>query len=263
MLMTTWKLVTLRFFNLTMGRFNFCAKLLKSLLIRILIKDKSEKYMASARFFGWDDLAIDEFVETDESIEDESEEWNHYWTFDSTIKRRITELVRRVYFARIFARIVKKLCSEGKVLEAGCGSGKILNYLARKGRYLTIGCDSSFAATRIARRNCDFTLVCDINHLPFKDDTFHLIFNQGVMEHFEEEEFKNIIRECSRASKRVLIIVPSKTSIFRIHNPFEELGTVFFSKPKLSSLLKTVFPRTEVHYSFLSFLLSVAGYGER
>ena len=55
-MMTTWKLIMLRLFNLTLGRFGFCAKLLKSLLIHLLIKNKSRKYMASARFFTWDDL---------------------------------------------------------------------------------------------------------------------------------------------------------------------------------------------------------------
>ena len=51
MLMTTKKLILLRIFNISLGRFSFFSKLLKRVLIRSLILNKKETY--SSGYFGW------------------------------------------------------------------------------------------------------------------------------------------------------------------------------------------------------------------
>ena len=56
MLMTTKKLILLRIFNISLGRFSFFSKLLKKVLIRSLISNKKEKYTASSKFFSFEDL---------------------------------------------------------------------------------------------------------------------------------------------------------------------------------------------------------------
>ena len=187
--------------------------------------------------------------------------WDRYWQSRS-LKRRIIEAVKAVYFARMFEALVKRTQATGLVLEAGCGSGKILRHLRSEHR-MTVGCDYSLAAARTARANCDFVVVCDIHHLPFSDDRFSLVFNQGVMEHFEHPEFVSILGEFRRVSPRVLIIAPSATSPFRIWNPFGELDQVFFSKEDLRKLVSSQFPRVQASYLPQSFFLSVACYGER
>lgn len=54
--MTTAKLILLRCYNISLGRFFIFAKLLKKILLKILIIDKADKYVASSKFFDWRDI---------------------------------------------------------------------------------------------------------------------------------------------------------------------------------------------------------------
>lgn len=57
MYMTTSKLITLRLFNITLGRFSFFGKLLRKFLILILIKkNKNNKYGATSNFFDYSEI---------------------------------------------------------------------------------------------------------------------------------------------------------------------------------------------------------------
>ena len=56
MLMTTWRLILLRLFNVTLGRIEFFARTLRNVLTRALITGKQEKYVASSKFFDMKDL---------------------------------------------------------------------------------------------------------------------------------------------------------------------------------------------------------------
>ncbi len=51
MLMSTAKLVVLRLYNFTLGRYRWGAAMLKALLVRRLITSREEPYVASSRFF--------------------------------------------------------------------------------------------------------------------------------------------------------------------------------------------------------------------
>jgi ubiquinone/menaquinone biosynthesis C-methylase UbiE len=194
-------------------------------------------------------------------IKPEIEEWNCYWQSKS-LKNRIIEWFRKRYFAKKFAGVVSSFVKRGKILEAGCGSGEILKCVDRN--LTQIGADYSFSALKMARKNGIVLLVvCDIKHLPFKSGSFEMVYNQGVMEHFSQKEFVNILREFKRVSKKILIIVPAKTSIFRmLYNPWKEMNPHFFSKDELLMLIKKEFPYAKTKYLISSFFLSVAGYGE-
>lgn len=187
--------------------------------------------------------------------------WNEYWQSNSLLRRAI-EVVRNLYFARIFAWIVKAASPKGRILEAGCGSGKISSYLFSKG-FVTVAADYSVQAARIAKQNCHFVVACDIFCLPFKDDAFEVIFNQGVMEHFSDVRFRDILREFKRTSPKVVIIVPSKTSIFRMFNPFGNMSGRFFSTQVLTGLMETEFPKVRANYLPQSLFISAVAYGER
>jgi SAM-dependent methyltransferase len=190
-----------------------------------------------------------------------SEDWDGYWS-SGGLRRRIIEWVRKVHFAKAFAGAVRNEAPEGRVLEAGCGSGMSLAYLNDKAT--TFGVDSSSEALERARGNCRFAVACDIRrHLPFRDGSFDLVFNQGVMEHFEAEEFTTIVREFKRVSGRVLIILPGNLSIFRLWNPFEELHGTFYSRKDLHLLMTRELRNVRTTHLPRAFFSSVAGYGER
>lgn len=58
MLMTTGRLIALRLFNVTLGRSAMANRVLRRVLVHMLIsgRGKSDRYMASARFFQMDEL---------------------------------------------------------------------------------------------------------------------------------------------------------------------------------------------------------------
>ena len=53
MLMTTWKLILLRLFSATLGRFAPFSRLFKLMLVRALVTNRKpeDRYVASSRFF--------------------------------------------------------------------------------------------------------------------------------------------------------------------------------------------------------------------
>lgn len=56
MLMSTSKLIGLRIYNITLGRFSIFSSALRKILIRMLIKDKATKYVATSKYFDFKDL---------------------------------------------------------------------------------------------------------------------------------------------------------------------------------------------------------------
>ncbi len=55
--MTTYKLILLRVYVITLGRLPWFSKLLRNILLRTLITHKKiNAYNASANYFDWDDL---------------------------------------------------------------------------------------------------------------------------------------------------------------------------------------------------------------
>ena len=190
---------------------------------------------------------------------EEKEEWDDYWKSRSAF-RNFVEFFRNAYFSRFFSNVIIKESKGGPILEAGCGSGSILNHIRKKGAFC-VGCDFSLDALLIAKQKNLLVAKCDIHNLPFEDSSFEIVFNQGVMEHFEEKEFISILKEFKRISEKTIIIVPSKTSIFTLYDPFKELKPVFYSRKRLRKLMKKVFPKVKTRYLAGSGFLSVVAYG--
>ena len=55
-MMTPFRLVVLRLYNLTLGRFSPFSRLLRQLLLTLLIKRSKKKYVQSSQYFSWDQL---------------------------------------------------------------------------------------------------------------------------------------------------------------------------------------------------------------
>jgi SAM-dependent methyltransferase len=97
-----------------------------------------------------------------------------------------------------------------RVLEAGCGTGQTLACFSR--RHETVGLDISRRALGLARRQCGSPVLGDLFAMPFRDNSFDLVYNSGVIEHFREPENLRAIEEMARITRRegtVIIIVPN------------------------------------------------------
>jgi ubiquinone/menaquinone biosynthesis C-methylase UbiE len=133
-------------------------------------------------------------------------------------------------FWRLAKYFLKKVKSENfKVLEPGCGTGLCLCYLANYGANC-VGVDYSDYAIKRAKNIINEKglskkvkiLKKDMYHLPFKDNSFDLVFNCGVIEHLSLKKQENLLKEMVRCSKKyVCVLIPNPKS--PMHHILEKL----------------------------------------
>ena len=91
-----------------------------------------------------------------------------------------------------------------RVLELGCGAGSDLLRFAKAGARIT-GVDlsprsASLAKTRLRVYNCQGNvLIADAEQLPFKTDSFDLVYSWGVLHHTPDTQ--KAIKEACRVTK--------------------------------------------------------------
>jgi len=119
------------------------------------------------------------------------------------------------------------LPKEGIIVEVGAGSGRLLTRIGieNKSKYQLIGIDYFSGSTKlikgnISKFNLNGTSICaDGYHLPLKSNSVNAVVSGGLLEHFNEDEIKDIIQEMVRVLKPDGLfyaeIVPNKSSLCR------------------------------------------------
>lgn len=106
-----------------------------------------------------------------------------------------------------------------KVFEAGCGSGEGVAVLASENR-ITIGLDiSKEALAKTALYKNVIAVRGDNFALPFSDNTFDLVFNSGVIEHYKYPQNIRQVKEMARVTKpggELIITVPNSLCLWYI-----------------------------------------------
>ncbi|GFP19776.1 hypothetical protein HKBW3S03_01280 [Candidatus Hakubella thermalkaliphila] len=100
-----------------------------------------------------------------------------------------------------------------KVLDVGCGSGRLIYYLRERG-YLAVGCDISFHAALMSQQ-----IVGAAEALPFPSDEFDFVVGISLIEHltpilgevFVDEAFRIL-----RPSGGIFLVTPNYMSPMRI-----------------------------------------------
>jgi SAM-dependent methyltransferase len=134
-----------------------------------------------------------------------------------------------------------------QILEVGCGSGtRTLALLKDFEEYHlnAVFVDTSLHALSFAKRSADNNkltadfIVADAFKLPFPDDTFDIVWNEGVNEHFEGEKRQKIFDEMARVCKvgrKMIVIVPNALNLpYRITKKLLEIRNQWiygFEKP--------------------------------
>lgn len=150
-------------------------------------------------------------------------------------------------------------------LEAGCGSGKWSLLLSTLGyhpvlvdfqKHCLLSAKNTF---RKYGKNGHFVLA-DIKRLPFKEKVFDVCFNDGTMEHFKENERKNIFKSMSKLLTRngiLAIGVPNKWNpfnhIFEFFGPKKRIKEALISPHQLEKELKELNLDVKKHGTFLVF----------
>lgn len=116
-----------------------------------------------------------------------------------------------------------KLSSTGtNILEIGCGSGATSVYLAKELRKVTAIDFSEESITltnaladrmNIDKKNLKTYLLDAQKELPFVDNQFDIIFQAGLLEHFEKDERIQLLKNWSRCGKTMVSIIPNAASI--------------------------------------------------
>ena len=114
-------------------------------------------------------------------------------------------------------RILRKYSGNGKILEAGCGTGIITSQLASEG-YNVTGIDINDKILQLCR-NLEYEYFKSnkanyVNKSIFKLDydrkSFDLCFSCGVLEHFEDKEIINSLKQQLNIAKIVIVVIPTK-----------------------------------------------------
>ncbi len=102
----------------------------------------------------------------------------------------------------------------GRVLEAGCGYGRTLQFLNSKAEdaFFLCGADISLSMIEFARKSLPpemgiRTLCADMNSLPFSDQVFDVVFTRGALMHCPEEALDKVFLELERVSKGEILLV--------------------------------------------------------
>ncbi len=109
-----------------------------------------------------------------------------------------------------------------KILEAGSGSGRISLRLAQEGAKVTL-LDASPHAIKLSKKIFKKAKVpakflqASIFDMPFANESFDIVWNAGVLEHYNEREQQKILKEMLRICRKdglIITLNPYRWAIF-------------------------------------------------
>jgi SAM-dependent methyltransferase len=195
------------------------------------------------------------------TIMGKADRWDDIWTE----KRRLSSgklgsiLSRDVIYRTTHAGLRRAIPDPKglRILEAGSGSGLVSLSMAKKGAGVFL-IDISAEAVRLSRslfkkeHTPETTVQASIFALPFKDDSFDITWNGGVIEHFSPDDQVKCLREMLRVTRPagwVVVLVPSSRariySLAKRHADRCGLWKPGYEAP--ISSLKEIAPRVPAH----------------
>jgi len=149
---------------------------------------------------------------------------------------------------------LSKISSNSKILDAGCGTGYLTNWLGKKG-YSTIGVDGSEAGINLAKKNKNINVDFVYSDLEKLDEKYYnkfdAVFCVEVIEHsFAPRTLLNSLEKMTKKNGYVFISTPYhgylKNLLIALLGRFDEHFTSlwdfghikFFSKKTLTKLIK-------------------------
>lgn len=121
------------------------------------------------------------------------------------------------------------------ILDVGCGNGLITNKLATK--YHIFGLDRSQTALRFLTVP---KVNASANNLPFKNNSFDLLFSSELLEHLNADTLSASVEDIQRVSNSYLIIsVPNQEMLRKNSLKCPACGLIFNVSYHLQSFSKT------------------------
>jgi len=158
---------------------------------------------------------IDEIIIDKEKSEDAK--WYELYKIDIEEFPTPDDYIKyKLKYKNLFIDKVIRYANNGKVIETGCGTGLMAGYLQKKGLDVT-ALDLSKKvldyAKEIAKKSnviepCKYSQG-DILNLKYKENTFEVSYSNGVLEHFNDDEIIETLKQQMYISKYVIFGIPS------------------------------------------------------
>ena len=172
-----------------------------------------------------------------------------------------------------FVKWLKKEKISGKVLDIGCGGGRHTIVLAKEG-FEVYGIDFSKSAVKVAQNNArkasvsdkTFFKVGDALNLPYTDDFFNVINDDGCLHHISKDDWKKYLQNVTKVLKKDGIL---RVKVFSKNCNFYEVNkpknsddhwilvpskdyTYFFDKNEISGLFENDFDMIKIEEKYHS-----------
>jgi ubiquinone/menaquinone biosynthesis C-methylase UbiE len=136
--------------------------------------------------------------------------WHSYYS-----QLKVGEYLANLFGQRYF---LERIDSEGQsllILEVGTGTGSMSVFLSQRGHKLT-AIDNDPEVLALAQVHADkfggkalTFLEADAFALPFPDQSFDVVFHQGLLEHFNDSDIRAMLTEQLRVARKVIFSVPN------------------------------------------------------
>ena len=126
--------------------------------------------------------------------------------------------VDQAFYDRLTNILSTEIDGASSILEVGSGSGVLVSFFEKSGMF-SVGMDRSIMPLKVANSKFGATNLIsgDMFRIPFKSDSFDVVWNEGVLEHFKDPKNLEACKEMTRVSKNLVIIaVPNKYTIWPI-----------------------------------------------
>jgi SAM-dependent methyltransferase len=109
------------------------------------------------------------------------------------------------------------LAPDARILDAGCGSGRMLDELGMRGR--VTGVDENPGAVAATRHRGHSAMRCNIEQMPFADASFDLVTCLDVIEHTPDDcRTLRELRRVTRPGGTLLVTVPAYQALWSAHD---------------------------------------------
>lgn len=131
-----------------------------------------------------------------------------------TLENYVTDKIKN---KKVLINLIKKYSKNNKLLEAGSGTGVLSTYMASLG-YDVVGIDidkdilslSKKISNKYESENKPKFIKKSIFELDYNEDFFDVSFSNGVLEHFNDEQIIDTLKQQMKVSKYVIFGIPTK-----------------------------------------------------
>lgn len=144
--------------------------------------------------------------------------WYEVYLKDIEKKNNLDEYVKdKIKNKKVLIKLIKKYSKNNKLLESGSGTGVLSTYMASLGYDVTaidIDDDILNLSRKISNRfnstNKPTFINKSIFELDYEYGYFDVSFSNGVLEHFEDNQIINTLKQQMKVSKYVIFGIPTK-----------------------------------------------------